>query len=231
MVRCCGGVVKDTFLSAAKRLQGIHALISRSKSMPASFHRRLKHLLSRSIYLQSHKGRSEWGAWLEVQGTRLEDKHASRVHSTGGPCPEEVLSSFQILFPKSLSKSLCVLMTGTFEALAISSTMITQSQKECLDQIHSLCQGVSHFVLQYRAKAMKDHCVNICEGHSSVIHIRKLGYLQAAKEINTMQHRPTAKALSSLPPSHLWLLFSAFPAVVPLSRPALPPLRLQQAAL
>ena len=53
-----------------------------------------------------------------------------------------------------LYKSLCV-MTGTFEALAILSTMITQSQKECLDQIRSLCQEVSHFVLQYRAKAMK----------------------------------------------------------------------------
>lgn len=103
-----------------------------------------------------------------MQGTRFQGWRASRAHNT-----------------------LCALMTGTFEALAIFSTMITQSQKECLDRIQSLCQGVSHFVLQCRAKAMKDHCVNIREKHPPVSHNRTSGYLQAANQShlqrNTLQ--------------------------------------------
>ena len=81
------------------------------------------------------------------------------------------------------------ILTGTFEALAILSTMITQSQKECPDQIQSLCQGVSRFVLQCRAKAMKEHCVNIREKHpSSDFHEKHWPYPQAATQSHIQTH-------------------------------------------
>ncbi len=117
-----------------------------------------------------HLPRSQDRQQLAVEAQEIQENHCD----IRGFCPQDVPFVFQNL--------LCVrvLMTGTFEALAILFTMITQSQKECQDRIHSLCQWASHFVLQYRAKAMKDHCVNICEKHSPVSHDRGSGYLYAA---------------------------------------------------
>ena len=60
-------------------------------------------------------------------------------------------------------------MHGTFEALTILSAMVTQSQKGCLDQINNLCQGVSRFVLQNRAQAMNDYCVNRTRNILSIV--------------------------------------------------------------
>lgn len=43
-------------------------------------------------------------------------------------------------------------MIGTFEALAILFPMITQSQKECLEEALHLCQGVISLVLQHHQR-------------------------------------------------------------------------------
>lgn len=47
-----------------------------------------------------------------------------------------------------------------FRSFSDPFSMVTQSQKACLYRLKVLCQEESHFVLQNRAQAMNDICVN-----------------------------------------------------------------------
>lgn len=95
------------------------------------------------------------------QASKNDVINASRVHDvhdTGG---------FDLTTPthSSFQHSSCI-DDGHFRSFSDPLYHDHSESKSMPRGIQSLCQGASHFVLQDRAKAMKDHCVNICEKQS-----------------------------------------------------------------
>ena len=62
--------------------------------------------------------------------------------------------------------------------------MVTQSQKECPYRTYSLCQEVSHFVLQHHSESHERSCVNKLRNISRPRYIKRIYLLEGFKRLH-----------------------------------------------